>query len=99
VSFSLRWTPEATKTLQQNADYLFKEWGDQVANDFLDRVEDLLDLIKQNPHIYPLHSSSKTVHKCIVNKRIILFFEIKSDNFINLLTFWNTYQDPEKLKL
>jgi plasmid stabilization system protein ParE len=99
VSFSLRWTPEATKTLQQNADYLFEEWGDQVANDFLDRVEGLLDLIKQNSRIYPLHSSSKTVHKCIVNKRIILFFEIKSDNFINLLTFWNTYQDLEKLKL
>jgi plasmid stabilization system protein ParE len=99
VSFSLRWTPEATKTLQQNADYRFKEWGDQVANDFLDRVEGLLDLIKQNPHIYPLHGSSKNVHKCIVNKRIILFFEINSDNFINLLTFWNTYQDPVKLKL
>jgi plasmid stabilization system protein ParE len=99
VSFSLRWTHEATKTLQQNADYRFKEWGDKVANDFLDRVEGLLGLIKQNPRIYPLHSSSRTVQKCIVNKRIILFFEIKSENFINLLTFWNTYQDLVKLKL
>jgi plasmid stabilization system protein ParE len=48
------WTPEASETLNSNLDYLISEWGAQVASEFLDRVDQVVDVIKSNPEIYHL---------------------------------------------
>ncbi len=75
------------------------EWGDQVINNFLQRVEEVLKKVKENPQLYPIHRSKDKVHKCVVSKQIILFYRIVDNQSIDLLTFWNTYQDPDKLKI
>ena len=99
MSFTLRWTTESVSTLKQNLYYLEYEWDNQVINNFLDRVEEILETIKTNPLLYPLHSAKDNVRKCVVNKRIILYYKIVDEQFIDLLTFWNTYRDPGKLKI
>lgn len=99
MSYSLHWTTESARTLQQNLEYLEDEWDNQVINKFLDRVEEVLENIKANPKLYPLHRPKDTVHRCVVHKRIILYYKVVDDSHIDLLTFWNTYQDPDKLKV
>lgn len=96
---TLRWTSESRKTFNQNLEYLAEEWDNRVINNFLDRVEEVLDQIKSNPELYPLHRQIDKVYKCVVHKRIILFYKIVDDKHIDLLTFWNTHQDPDKLKV
>ena len=98
MTYSLRWTPEAVKTLKQNLEYLTTEWDNHVINNFLDRVEGVLNTIEENPLLYPLHRTKENIRKCIVNKRIILFYKIIDDRYIDLLTFWNTYQNPNDLR-
>jgi plasmid stabilization system protein ParE len=97
VKYHLSWTEEAIKTLNQNTEYLSSDWGNQVVNDFLDRVDEVLELVSLNPTVFPVHSVDNTVRRCIVNKRIILYFKIVDDKRIDLLTFWNTYRDPNQL--
>jgi plasmid stabilization system protein ParE len=99
MSHTLRWTPESARTLKQNLEYLGDEWGNQAVNNFLDRVEEALGTIRGNPQLYPLHRPKDSVRKCIVNKRIILYYKVIDDQHIDLLTFWNTYQNPDKLKV
>lgn len=99
MSYTLRWTSESARTLKQNLEYLEEEWDNKVINNFLDRVEEVLETIKDNPQLYPLHRPKDDVRKCIVHKRIILYYKIIDDQHIDLLTFWNTYQDPDKLKI
>lgn len=99
MSHSLQWTSEAKKTFKQNLEYLSKEWDNQVINNFLDRMEEILTQLKVNPEIYSLHRKHDSVYKCVVHERVILYFKIIDDKHIDLLTFWNTYQDPNKLKL
>jgi plasmid stabilization system protein ParE len=99
MSYTLHWTSEAARTLEQNLEYLEDEWGNQVINNFLDRVEEVLENIRGNPQLYPLHRPKDTVRRCAVHKRVILFYKIVDDRHIDLLTFWNTYQDPDKLKV
>ena len=99
MSYTLHWTPEAARTLKQNLDYLEEEWDEQVINNFLDRVEEVLENIKANPQLYPLHRPKDNVRRCAVHKRVILHYKIVDDMHIHLLTFWNTYQDPNKLKV
>lgn len=39
----LRWTSESKKTFNQNLEYLAEDWDYHVINNFLDRVEVVLE--------------------------------------------------------
>ncbi len=98
MSFIINWTPESERTFIQNLEYLSSDWDTLVINKFLDRVEEVLNTIKSNPRLYPTHKTRKNVHRCVVHERIVLYYLIVNEEVIDLLTFWNSYQDPNKLK-
>jgi len=93
------WTPEACETFISNVDYLLIEWGDQVTTDLLDRVDHVVENINSNPEIYPLINKNDQIHRCEVVKQITLCHRVVSTKQIDLLTFWNNFQNPEYLKL
>ncbi|MBS1584931.1 MAG: type II toxin-antitoxin system RelE/ParE family toxin [Bacteroidetes bacterium] len=98
MSYTVYWTPQAEQTFIANLEYLEKSWTNAVINDFLDRVEEVLQTLRESPYIYSLHREQDGVRKCVVNERIVLFFIINEET-ITLLSFWNTYQDPQNLFL
>ena len=95
----INWTTESETTFNQNLDYLSKKWDVAVLNRFLDRVEEALERIQANPKLYPSHRPEDNVHRCVIHERIILYYRIVDDETIDLLTFWNTAQHPDKLKV
>ncbi len=97
MSFALKFTVRARNTYAQNLDYLQKEWGAAVAMQFIERVDTVLEAIRENPFLYSLYHPSKNIRKCVMHNRIILYYRIKG-NTIQILRFWNTYQNPEQLK-
>ena len=96
---SIHWTREAERTLAQNLEYLAYRWDDKVVLDFINKVDDALDIIALNPKIFPAHNSELGIYKCVVVSQITIYYRIVNDNTIDLLTFWNNYQNPDKLKL
>jgi plasmid stabilization system protein ParE len=93
------WTPEAKTTFNSNIDFLLAEWGERVTSDFIDRVDEVIQNIAKNPRLYPLINEKDLVHRCVVVKQITLYYRIKTAEQIDLLTFWNSYQNPEFLSL
>ena len=98
MSREVIWMPEAERSFNDNIEYLSDKWTLQVINEFLDRVDFVIDQISENPYLYPPYEKRDDVRKCPLTKQITLYFKIK-DNQIDLLTFWNNYQDPDKLNL
>ena len=98
MSFEILTTPESELTFYQNLDYLAKEWQDKVTSQFIDRVDNVIQKIRLNPLLFPLHGYEDNVRKAIINKRIILYYRIIDDAKIELLTFWNTSRDPKDFK-
>ena len=99
MSYGITWTPRALLSFEENLEYLGKEWTLAVTNEFLDEVEHVLQIIEGNPFLYSIHNKTKKIHKCNINKRISLYYRIDNKSTISLITFWNTTQDPAKLKL
>lgn len=91
------WSDEAIADYHQNIDYLLKEWSEQVAVEFIEDVEAVIELIKNHPELYP-STDHQGVRKALIRKQITLFFKVQ-DKEICLVRFWNNYQDPERLKL
>ncbi len=93
------WTPEAKEAFNSNIEYLLSNWGDKVTSDFLDRVDEVMLKIKSNPRLYPSVKRENQIHRCVVVKQISLYYRIVSDQQIDLITFWNNFKDPERLKV
>ena len=92
------WTTIARNDYWKNIEYLESEWTLQDVYNFMDKTDDLIQLLmKQNLIFKP--SNYKDVFQVPVTKQITLYYKVLKDNEIELLRFWNTYQNPEKLKL
>ncbi|MFH7003421.1 type II toxin-antitoxin system RelE/ParE family toxin [Flavobacterium bizetiae] len=92
------WTTIARNDYWKNIEYLESEWTLQDVYNFMDKTDDLIQLLmKQNLIFKP--SNYKDVFQVPVTKQITLYYKVLEDNEIKLLRFWNTYQNPEKLKL
>ena len=91
------WSDEAVLDYHQNIDYLLENWSVKVAIEFTEDVEEVIQLIKTHPKLYPL-TNYKEIRRAVVRKQITLFFKVKDDT-IDLIRFWNNYRDKEELEL
>lgn len=98
MSLKVFWTQEAETTFNKNVDYPIEEWDEAVVENFIRKTEDAISVISKHPTLYPVINKKKRIHKCLVVKQISLYYVIH-DKRIDLLTFWNNYQRPGKLKL
>lgn len=92
------WLDEAVETFEQNIVFLSREWGDSVIEKFVAKTEQAIDLICKNPLAFPFSNKKKRIHKCVVVKQITLYYSVVGTE-IHLLSFWNNYQNPKRLKL
>lgn len=92
------WTELAKLDYWENIEYLEREWTLNDVYNFMDKTDDLIGLLtKQNLTFKP--TKYKDVFQITVTKQITLFYKTLENKDIELLRFWNTYQNPEKLKL
>lgn len=98
MNLQVFWTEEAKTSFNENLRYLSQKWDLATINRFLDLVDEVLENISCNPNLYPVYLKSDQVHKCVLNKHIILFYRVPDKKRIDLITFWNTHQDPNNLE-
>jgi len=76
--------------------YLTGKWGINVANNFMDRFDEVVLLISKNTSIFPFVDPIKKMQKCVLTKHNMLYF-IEKDEIIEIVTIFDTRQDPQKL--
>jgi len=69
MSYPLFWTEEAEHTFNQNLSFLEQEWENAVMLRFLDRVEDVLQTIRNNPDIYPVYHQETMTRKAVIHEK------------------------------
>jgi plasmid stabilization system protein ParE len=97
VNYTVKWLPEAEMTYGLVLDYLEENWTSKEIVKFIDRTNEVINFISQNPKQY-LYSKKKNSYRAVVTKHVSLYYKIQP-NEIELLVFWDTRQDPEKLDL
>jgi len=91
------WAPQAKQDFWNNIDYLKTEWSEKAAQNFIDKVNTTIELLK-NDNVLFIKTNYKSVYKIVITKHISLYYRIENTN-LELLRFWNTFQDTEKFKL
>ena len=91
------WSTKAKADYTDNIDYLLEHWSKNEAKNFIMSVERIIrDLKSGFAEFTP--TNKKDVKRSVVCKQISLFYRIKSKNKVELIRFWNNYQDKRKLK-
>ena len=63
MSYEIHFSDRANSDLNSILDYLDDEWGELVSENFLDRVDELLDLIAQTPRMFSVANKKLKIHK------------------------------------
>jgi hypothetical protein len=93
----ISWSETAKIDYWNNIEYLEREWTLTEVYNFMDKVDELLDLLtKENLTFKP--TDYKNTFQVPVVKQINLYYRIEN-NTIELLRFWNNYQDLGKFHL
>lgn len=91
------WSPLAKTDFWRNIEYLEQEWSPKEVISFIEQVEHHIDLIRHN-NVYFVKTKYKNVFKLVIVRQITLFYRVSQGN-VELLRFWNNYQDLNKFKL
>lgn len=96
--YQIIWSEPAQKDYWQNIDFLIENWYNEQVQNFITAVDKCIKTIVKNPKTFAL-TEYKNVRSVLVVKQITLFYRIKDENTIELIRFWNNFQDPQKLKV
>ena len=92
------WTPEAEASHEENLDYLSHFWSNNVMQRYFDALTFTINTIAQHPESFPIHDSSKGIHKAVILEQLTLFYRVKRDT-VFILSLWDNRQDPDKLEI
>ena len=95
--YKIFWTDEAIHNLEQILDYLKTSWTQREVERFKMQLSRQLNLIAQNPRLFPISQHNIRLRKAVLSKQTTIFYEL-SGNTIYLIYLFNTKQDLSKIK-
>lgn len=99
MALKVVWSDEAIKTFERNIDYLLSNWSEKEVKKFLLQTQYIISRLQEHPESYHPSMKNKRVRRARMNKYITLYYRFYSSRKeIVLLSFWNTKQDPSRLK-
>ncbi len=94
----ISWTPTARQTYFNVLDYLEGAWTEREIQNFISQVDKLLIRIASNPEMFQESRKKKNIRKGFITKHNTVYYRVKPRKMeVELLTFWDNRQDPEKL--
>lgn len=91
------WSPEAKQDYWDNIQYLLDEFPVEVAQEFIQTVEQYLNTISQNPKAFQ-ETEFKNIRFVPLVPKISLYYR-EHKNEIELLRFFNNLQHPNQRNL
>jgi len=90
------WSPAAEKDFESILEYLTLKWNNLIIRKFINKVDDSIELIIEDPKIFPIINSKLQIRKCVVTKQNTLYYREKRAS-IEILRLFDSRQDPKKL--
>ena len=90
------WTPEAESTFEKVLAYLFQNWSEKEAQNFIKSTFRVIAYISDHPLMFR-KTNKRNVREALVTPHNLLVYKVYADR-IDLITFWDTRRNPRKKK-
>jgi plasmid stabilization system protein ParE len=92
------WSERATREYLSTLAYVLQEWGEAAAEKVETSVFHTIDRMARTPEQFPLVHLAKQIRKGVVTYQNSIFFR-EREGHIEILSFFDTRQNPDKLDL
>jgi plasmid stabilization system protein ParE len=90
------WNNYARIDYYENIDYLLENWGETVTQNFIDTVSNTIEILKKGQFEFQ-RTNLDNIRRAVISRQVTLFYKVEK-NSVELLRFWNNYQNPKKVK-
>ena len=95
----VEWTAQAEKDFEKYVNFLAENISYKSSADFMEATFDTIEKIR-NPLVnYQIVDSTKGIRKCKINKFVDLYYKIIDEECLQIRTFFDSRQNPNRLKL
>jgi len=91
------WSDEALINLKGIIDYLETRWTKNEIYKFSQLLDHQLNLIKNNPFLYPEYPKLKGLRKSVLSKQISIYYRVIQKE-VHIITLFDNRQNPKSLK-
>ena len=89
------WTKRANSKFNKIIDYLEREWGLKVTQNFVKKTYDIIELISDQSDLGTLENSEKNIRGFLLTKHNRLFYRVTAKEII-LLNFFDTRSSSKR---
>lgn len=88
----------AAAKLLELSEYLLQEWDAKTRDKFISKLNERIKQISHQPESCPKSSKHKNLYRCVVTNQTTFFYRVSlNQGEIEIITFFDTRQDPRKL--
>ncbi|RZK29539.1 MAG: type II toxin-antitoxin system RelE/ParE family toxin [Hymenobacter sp.] len=98
---TIKWSPTATAELTKQAAWLEEHRGHSAVIRYFEQVNSAIERLRRGGLVlYRLYDATRDIRYCHLNKHTQLYYQVvEADGYVELLTFFDMRQDPDKLNL
>ncbi len=93
----IRWHKRAAAQLHQVEQYVLRDFGEHVRQEFMDEVEQAVLSLADMPElgkIDPLFAHRKQAYRSIIVRRLNKVVYYVKDDMLHVAAFWDTRREP-----
>jgi len=88
-NYKIVWSTFAEETYLQILTYILENWGIKEAENFDNKVENLLLRLRYNKHICPSSKIQKRLRRCVVSPQTSMVYKINKERIIEIVAFFD----------
>ena len=93
MAYPVIWTDNADRSMYQLTDFLAQRWSSQVVQEYVDKVYDCVDLLREFPEIGRVTNKKQSIRRVVIRPYTRLYYQVKEEQ-VFLLRFVDTRQKP-----
>ncbi len=92
MNFTIIFSEKAKSNIEKIADYLDKEWSENVKLKFLTDVSNAVKQLAIMPFMFPSSDKMEGLRRCVVNRHTVLYYRINKE-IIEVINIKGTRQN------
>ena len=94
--YKIEWSENSLLELKRTFEYIGSNWTDKEISRLSQKIESTVNLISQNPEIFP-KSEKLSVRKAVVTKQNTIYYrKLENLKTIQILSFFNNRMNSNK---
>jgi len=98
MNYRIHWTTEAYLDFSQIVLFIKEKWGGKSAEDFVNRVETIINILSVFPQLGKIIHSQKQIRALVISKQTTIVYRIKSELLV-ILNLFDNRQNPDKFEV